>query len=158
MLKRSDEHDGNSPYLESPKKPYVFPRSICNFPRFRALMFTKRARFLVREEGWVKLVHSNMAEHGVTRRGRNCENCREMTACFGTRSGTEGPFSFSETFHRLVIFRYKMEGREFALHRDEDHVSQAHAKCQLVSKRLVKKSLKSTIFFHQFNLSMIKYN
>ena len=97
-------------------------------------------------------------QHGGTWRGRNCENCREMTACFSTRSGTEGPFSFSETFHCLVIFRYKMEGREFALHRDEDHVSQVHAKCQLVSKRLVKKSLKSTNFFHQFNLSMIKYN
>ena len=85
-------------------------------------------------------------QHGGTWRGRNCENCREMTACFGTRSGTEGPFSFSETLHRL-IFRYNMEGREFALHRDEDHVSQVHAKCQLVSKRLVKKYLKSTIFF-----------
>ena len=35
-----------------PKRPNVFPRSIWNFPRFRALLFVKRARFIVVEESW----------------------------------------------------------------------------------------------------------
>ena len=36
------------------EKLYVFPRSICNFLRFRVLSFIKRARFLAREESWAK--------------------------------------------------------------------------------------------------------
>lgn len=34
-------------------KTYVFPRCICNFPRFRALLFVKRARSIVRN-GWIQ--------------------------------------------------------------------------------------------------------
>ena len=75
---------------------------------------------------------SNMAGHCEG----YCENCKEMTAYFGTRPGIRGLLSFSATFLCLVIFRCKKEGREAEKHRDEDHsVSQVHARCQIDSKR-----------------------
>ena len=42
------------PTGKNSEKLYVFPRSICNFLRFRVLSFIKRARFLAREESWAK--------------------------------------------------------------------------------------------------------
>ena len=56
------------PTWKDSEKLYVFPRSICNFLRFRVLSFIKRARFLAREESWAKdwftPTWRNMAEHG----------------------------------------------------------------------------------------------
>ena len=76
--------------------------------------------------------NSNMAGHCE----RYCENCREMTAYFGTRPEIKGLVSFSATFLYSVIFRYKKEGREAEKHRDEDHsVSQVQARSQIDSKR-----------------------
>ena len=99
-------------------KPYVFPRSICNSRVFTHCCFV--CVFLVREESWDKVwfisTWQNMAAGG-------CENCREMTSCFGTRSGSKKPLSFSATFLGLVIFRYRVEGRGATKQRDEDHVS-----------------------------------
>ena len=53
-VKGCNENNGNSPYMKGFRKTYVFPRSICNFRRFRVLSFIKRARFLAREGSWAK--------------------------------------------------------------------------------------------------------
>ena len=119
MLKICKENDENSSYMSSPKTLRVSAQYL-QFPRFHALLFLKCVRFLVREKSWDKVwfisTWQNMEAGG-------CENCREMTSCFGTRSGSKKPLSFSATFLGLVIFRYRVEGRGAAKQRDEDHVS-----------------------------------
>ena len=101
----------------------MFPRSISNFLRFRALFFVKRARFLVWEENWDKDWFTSIWWNMADTAAGAFENCGKMTSCFGTRPGSKGPLSFSETFLCFMVIRYKMEGREAAKHRDEDHVS-----------------------------------
>ena len=76
--------------------------------------------FLVMEESWNKVWFISTWQNIVA---GGCENCREMTSCFGTRSGSKKPLSFSATFLGLVIFKYRVEGRGAAKQRDEDHVS-----------------------------------
>ena len=119
MLKICKENDENSSYMSSLKTLRVSAQYL-QFPRFRALLFVKRARFLVMEESW-DIVWFISTWQNIVAGG--CENCREMTSCFGTRSGSKKPLSFSATFLGLAIFKYRVEGRGAAKQRDKDHVS-----------------------------------
>ena len=51
------------PTWKDSEKLYVFPRSICNFLRFRVLSFIKRARFLARGRAGRK---TGSLQHGGT--------------------------------------------------------------------------------------------
>ena len=119
MLKICKENDENSSYMSSPKTLRVSAQYL-QFPRFRVLLFVKRARFLVMEESWDKVWFISTWQNIMA---GGCENCREMTSCFGTRSGSKKPLSFSATFLGLAIFKYRVEGRGAAKQRDKDHVS-----------------------------------
>ena len=108
----------SSQYLEFPAFSRIVVRETCAFHRCGGELGMR-----LRTPTWRDIA-------------KDCENCREMTAYFGTRPEIKGLVSFSATFFCSVIFRYKKEGREAEKHRDEDHsVSLVQARCQIDSKR-----------------------
>lgn len=121
-----DLHDSSSKVRENLRVSALY----LQFPAFSCIVVCETCAFTRQE--WLNPIWWDMA---VEIGGRCCGNCGEIMVCFSTRLGTEQPLSFSATFYRSVMFRIKMEGREAAKHRNEDHVSQVHARCQLVSKR-----------------------
>ena len=82
MLKICKENDENSSYMSSPKTLRVSAQYL-QFPRFRALLFVKRARFLVMEESWDIVwfistgVTTSRARSGAGRNDRNTSGQRE---------------------------------------------------------------------------------